>query len=104
MRHPQRFLELKQLLGDVDLMLYNICADAIVNSSLLHLGWLRLPRGAVLLDELLLTTLGIRTDAQTALLEWDVERLYRTMDDRDDNTQKSGKKDQKRQQPLRTKR
>ena len=89
LRHPQRFLELKQLLGGVDLKLYNICADAIVNSSLSHLGWLRLPRGAVLLDALLWTTLGIKTDAQAALLEWDVERLYRAMDDRDDNTQKS---------------
>ena len=98
LRHPQRFLELKQLLGDVDLKLYTICADAIVNSSLSHLKWLRLPRGAVMLDDLLWTTLGTKTDAQTALLEWDVERLYRAVDDRDDNTQKSGKKDQKRQQ------
>ncbi len=97
LRHPQRYLELKQLLGDVDLKLYNICADAIVNSSLSHLSWLRLPRGSVLLEELLWTTLGTKMDAQTALLEWDVERLYRTMDDRD-GAQQSGKKDQKRQQ------
>ncbi len=60
LRHPQRFLELKQLLGDVDLKLYNICADAIVNSSLSHLKWLRLPRNAVLLDELLLSALALR--------------------------------------------
>jgi predicted metal-dependent peptidase len=93
LRHPQRFLELKQLLGDVDLKLYNICADAIVNTSLSHLKWLRLPRGSVYLDELLSTTLGVKSDPQAALLEWDVERLYRTIDDRDDDTQKSGKKD-----------
>jgi predicted metal-dependent peptidase len=97
LRHPQRFLELKQLLGDVDLKLYNICADAIVNSSLSHLNWLRLPRGSILLEDLLWSTLGIKMDAQTALLEWDVERLYRTMDDRD-AAPKSGKNDQKRQQ------
>ncbi len=98
LRHPQRYLELKHLLGDVDLKLYNVCADAIVNSSLSHLSWLRLPRGSVLLEDLLWATFGTKMDAQTALLEWDVERLYRTMDDRDDNTSKSGKKDQKRQQ------
>ncbi len=97
LRHPHRYLELKQLLGDVDLKLYNICADAIVNSSLSHLSWLRLPRGAILLEDLLWTTLGTKMDAQTALLQWDVERLYRTMDDREDNTQ-SGKSDKKRQQ------
>ena len=31
LRHPQRFLELQTLLGDVDLGLFNTCADAIVN-------------------------------------------------------------------------
>jgi predicted metal-dependent peptidase len=97
LRHPQRFLELKQLLGDVDLKLFNICADAIVNSSLSHLKWLRLPRGAVYLEQLLVNALGVKQDVQTALLEWDVERLYRAIDDRDD-TPKSGKKDQNRQQ------
>lgn len=95
LRHPQRYLELKQLLGDVDLKLFNICADAIVNSSLSHLNWLRLPRGSLLLEDLLGSELGIRIDAQAALLEWDVERLYRTMDDRD-TQQSGGKKDQKR--------
>ena len=97
LRHPQRYLELKQLLGDVDLKLYNICADAIVNSSLSHLSWLRLPRGAVLLEDLLWTTLGAKMDAQAALLEWDVERLYRTMDDREDNSPKSGKSEKRQQ-------
>jgi predicted metal-dependent peptidase len=41
LRHPQRCLDLQQRLGDVDLQLFNICADAIVNSALGHLGWLR---------------------------------------------------------------
>jgi hypothetical protein len=33
--------------------LYNICADAIVNSALSHLSWLELPRGSVRLEDLL---------------------------------------------------
>jgi predicted metal-dependent peptidase len=96
LRHPQRYIELQQLLGDVDLKLYTICADAIVNSSLSHLSWLRLPRGSVYLDQLLSTALGVTQDAQAALLEWDVERLYRAVDDRE-NTQKGGKSDDRRQ-------
>ncbi|MFZ1108009.1 MAG: VWA-like domain-containing protein [Rhodomicrobium sp.] len=95
LRHPQRYLELQQLLGDVDLKLYTICADAIVNSSLSHLSWLRLPRGSVYLHELLSTALGVKRDAQSALLEWDVERLYRAIDDRE-ATPQSGKKDERR--------
>jgi predicted metal-dependent peptidase len=97
LRHPQRYLEMQQLLGDVDLKLFTICADAIVNSSLSHLNWLRLPRGSVHLDQLLVTVLGVRQDAQAALLEWDVERLYRAIDDRE-NTARSGKKDESRKQ------
>ena len=38
------------LIGDVDLQLFNICADAIVNSTLAHLSWLQLPGGAVRLE------------------------------------------------------
>jgi predicted metal-dependent peptidase len=94
LRHPQRFLDLQGLLGDVDLPLFNICADAIVNSTLGHLGWLRLPAGAVTLDELLARALGVREDVTTSLLEWDVERLYRAIDDRearaDGKRQRSG--------------
>jgi predicted metal-dependent peptidase len=82
LRHAQRFLDLQSLLGDVDLPLFNICADAIVNSTLGHLGWLRLPAGAVTLDQLLARALGVREDVTTSLLEWDVERLYRAIDDR----------------------
>jgi predicted metal-dependent peptidase len=82
LRHPQRFLELRQLLGDVDLQLFNTCADAIVNSALGHLSWLTLPSAAVQLDRLLLQALSLDQGVEAALLEWDVERLYRAIDDR----------------------
>jgi predicted metal-dependent peptidase len=82
LRHPQRQAELQRLLGDVDAQLYNVCADAIVNSTLSHLNWLTLPEGSVLLEDLLATAL-LRTETpDKALLEWDVERLYRAIDDR----------------------
>ncbi|MFM9917420.1 MAG: DUF2201 family putative metallopeptidase [Rhizobacter sp.] len=82
LRHPQRFLDLRHLVGDVDLQLFNRCADAIVNSTLGHLSWLQLPSTAVTLESLLATALGIKQVAEAALLEWDVERLYRAIDDR----------------------
>jgi predicted metal-dependent peptidase len=82
LRHPQRFLALQSLLGDADLQLFTISADAIVNSALSHLSWLRLPKGAVHLDELLRTALNIDAPVGKSLLEWDVERLYRAIDDR----------------------
>jgi len=82
LRHPQRYLDLRQLLGDVDLELFNICADAIVNSALGHLGWLQLPPRSVQLDELLADALRLSLPAESALLQWDVERLYRAIDDR----------------------
>jgi predicted metal-dependent peptidase len=82
LRHPQRYLQLQQRLGDVDLRLFNTCADAIVNSALSHLGWLSLPEDAVRLPALLAATLALEQDTETALAQWDVERLYRTMDDR----------------------
>ena len=43
LRHVPRLQALRQRLGDVDAALYNLCADAIVNSALGHLRWLRLP-------------------------------------------------------------
>ena len=82
LRHPQRYLDLQHLLGEVDLRLFNICADAIVNSTLGHLSWLQLPASAVHLDRLLERALGINEDVTKSLLEWDVERLYREIDDR----------------------
>ena len=82
LRHPQRQAELARLLGDLDTELFNVCADAIVNSTLSHLSWLQLPAGSVLLDELLFATLEIRQGIDRSLLEWDLERLYRAIDDR----------------------
>ncbi len=82
LRHPQRLAELQRVVGDVDLQLFNVCADAIVNSALAHLTWLQLPSAAVQLDALLASALGLRMSAESALLEWDVERLYRAIDDR----------------------
>lgn len=82
LRHPQRMVALRRLIGDVDPELYNLCADAIVNSALGHLSWLELPDRSVRLEELLSDALGIRQGAETALLEWDLERLYRAIDDR----------------------
>ncbi len=82
LRHPQRLLELRARIGDVDARLFNTCADAIVNAALGHLAWLRLPAGAPTLDALLVATLAIHQDVGRSLLEWDVERLYRAIDDR----------------------
>ncbi len=82
LRHPQRYVELQQQLGDVDLQLFNLCADAVVNSALAHLAWLKLPASAMLIDRLLAQVLSIHLAAEAALLEWDVERLYRAIDDR----------------------
>ena len=82
LRHPQRCIALQQLLGDVDRRLYTLCADAIVNSALGHLSWLRLPRAAITLEQLLASALNLTQTAEAALLAWDVERLYRAIDDR----------------------
>ena len=83
LRHPQRFLELQQLLGDVDLRLFNICADAIVNSALGHLSWLDAARrGGAARPSAARQALGLDQGVEAALLEWDVERLYRAIDDR----------------------
>jgi predicted metal-dependent peptidase len=82
LRHAQRYCELLRQRGDVDLQLFNICADAIVNSTLSHLSWLKLPAGAVYLERLLASVLQINQAVERSLLEWDVERLYRAIDDR----------------------
>ncbi len=82
LRHPARYLGLQALVGEVDLQLFNICADAIVNSSMAELDWLQLPPGAVTLPGLLATTLDQTATADAALLVWDVEALYRALDDR----------------------
>ena len=98
LRHPQRFLELRARLGDVDLQLFNTCADALVNSALGHLGWLELPAGAVTLEKLLAAARIEFTDVESALLEWDVERLYRAIDDRREDRERSGRSQQPRKQ------
>jgi predicted metal-dependent peptidase len=82
LRHPQRLVELRERIGDVDAKLFTTCADAIVNAALGHLAWLRLPEGAPTLERLLVATLAIHQDVGRSLLEWDVERLYRAIDDR----------------------
>lgn len=82
LRHPQRFVDLQQQLGDVDLQLYTLCADAIVNTALGHLSWLRLPAAAITLEQLLASALRLTQTAEAALLAWDVEGLYRAIDDR----------------------
>jgi predicted metal-dependent peptidase len=82
LRHAPRFIALQRQLGDVDIELYNICADAIVNSALSHLAWLELGPHAVLLEKLLAKSLNVHVDAERALLDWDLERLYRAIDDR----------------------
>lgn len=90
LRHAPRFTELQQLIGAADPRLFNTCADAIVNSTLSHLGWLTLPAGAVRLDTLLRQGLGIEQTVERALLEWDVERLYRAMADRASTSTRAG--------------
>ena len=82
LRHAQRRDGLARLVGDVDPQLYNLCADAIVNSTLSHLSWLELPTGSVLLEDLLSASLDIHQGVEKSLLEWDLERLYRAVDDR----------------------
>ena len=82
LRHPARYLDLQGLVGPVDLQLFNICADAIVNSSMAELDWLQLPPGAITLPRLLLATLDQTTTAEAALLAWAVAALYRAVDDR----------------------
>lgn len=82
LRHAARFEALRAELGEVELHLFNLCADAIVNSALGHLRWLALPEGAVRLEDVLARVLQVPDATATALLHWDVERLYRAVDDR----------------------
>ena len=82
LRHAPRYLALRRQLGDVDLPLFNICADAVVNSALDHLGWLELDEGPRL-ERLLAQVLDVHLNVEKALLDWDVERLYRAIDDRE---------------------
>ncbi len=90
LRHPQRAEALRQVVGNVDAELFNACADAIVNSALGHLSWLELPPRGVRLERLLSRVLSIDEPVEKSLLEWDVERLYRAIDDRDGRSSSSG--------------
>src|SRR4051794_19732283 len=63
LRHAPRYLDLQRLVGDVDLRLFNICADAIVNAALGHLTWLRLPASSVRLEQVLAKALGQHVDS-----------------------------------------
>ena len=87
-RHVQRREQLASVLGDVDATLYNACADALVNSTLSHLDWLELPKHAVYLDDLVRRAFKDKDKqaVETLLLQWDVERLYRAIDDRRQST------------------
>ncbi|MBK1619134.1 hypothetical protein CKO42_11960 [Lamprobacter modestohalophilus] len=100
LQHAQRERALARLIGDVDPQLFNLCADAIVNSTLGHLSWLELPRQAVTLEGLLSSTLHREQSPAAALLEWDLERLYRAIDDRRPRLQ-GGTGDQNRSNPRR---
>jgi predicted metal-dependent peptidase len=82
LRHAQRHALLARRIGEVDLALFNRCADAIVNTTLARLAWLTLPPGALRLEDLLDQVLQITRTPEVALLEWDVERLYAAIDDR----------------------
>ena len=82
LRHVPRYRALQRQLGHADLNLFNICADAVINSALSHLAWLEIEPRAVRLETLLSRVLGADVDPTRALLEWNVERLYRAIDDR----------------------
>jgi hypothetical protein len=90
LRHVQRYDALQQRTGDADLELFNLCADAIVNSALSHLDWLALPADAPRLQTLLARVLGTDITDEQALLAWDVERLYQAVDDREDQGGRRG--------------
>ena len=82
LRHPQRLQSLRERLGDVDAELFEVCADAIVDGSLADLGWLAPREAAVPIEQLMATVLGRHVTRQEALRDWDLERLYREIDDR----------------------
>jgi predicted metal-dependent peptidase len=103
LRHGPRYRALQRRLGDVDLALFNRCADAIVNSALAPAAWLALPAQALRLPQLLDQVLGTTRSDEAALLEWDVERLYAAVDDRRPPDQRAdARKDGPRAATLRT--
>lgn len=103
LRHGPRYRALQRRLGEVDLPIFNRCADAIVNSALAPASWLVLPAKALTLPVLIDQVLGQTRSDEAALLEWDVERLYAAVDDRQrDDDRADGSKDGPRAATLRT--
>ncbi len=100
LRHAQRYLDLQARLGDADLELFNACADGIVNSALAHLSWLALRPGAVFLEQILVRVLALDEPVEKLLLDWDVERLYRLIDDRGSGAA-TGRRDAREPRPIR---
>jgi predicted metal-dependent peptidase len=90
LRHAQRATAWHARTGRLDERLWNLCADAVVNSALAHLAWLELPAQAPRLETLLERLLGQKLDAAAALAQWDVERLYAALDDDPPDGKKSG--------------
>jgi hypothetical protein len=85
LRHAARFDAMSaRSAAPIDRELFDACAEAIVNSSLAGAGWLRLPADAILLAHLLphATSRDADPTDDEALAAWDVERLYRAIDDR----------------------
>jgi predicted hotdog family 3-hydroxylacyl-ACP dehydratase len=83
LRHAQRAAALRARGIEVDARLFNLCADAIVNSALAPLAWLALPPHALRLETVLDSVLGQEAgDEASALAAWDVERLYLALHDR----------------------
>lgn len=84
LRHASRFEAISaRSAHPVDRELFDACAEAIVNSSLAGAGWLRLPPDAILIEQLLPRAGSPTADpSDAALAAWDVERLYRAIDDR----------------------
>lgn len=85
LRHAPRQQALAGVQGHVDAELFNVCADAIVNSALAHIDWIELPPRAIHLDTLLQRVLGIHEPLPASLQRWDTETLYRAIDDRQRN-------------------
>ena len=83
LRHVPRCEALRARVGQVDAQLWNLCADAVVQSALAHLRWLERPPGVADLPALLDQVLERTEPEEAALLRWDVERLYAACDDRD---------------------
>ena len=83
LRHVPRRQAWQARVGHVDAQLWNLCADAVVQSALAHLRWLERPPGVADLPTLLDQVLERTEPEEAALLNWDVERLYGACDDRD---------------------